>query len=175
MFYEDSSYAAIIRRRVGRKAKKLARSSLLLGQHHGEAIKEEIANKLRQGIKRLYQAKIDLVIERAKDIIADHLERDPTAVISIMQKLFKNIAEHTDVEITAHPKDILIIKSALNEGAHSYTAARKVSLQEDDGFERGSLVIKANKSIIDAHLHTQLRRAHAILLSRTETSHGHAH
>ena len=45
-------------------------------------------------------------------------------------------------------------------------SARTITIMDDNSFTRGSLVIKAHKSVVDAHVKTQILKVKDILLSR---------
>ncbi len=115
--------------------------------------------------------KVDEIIARARSRVNATMQREPSLVIAMTHKLLRNIAEHTDVEIAAHPDDITLIKGALSES----DSVRTVTFSADESFSRASLIIKANKSIVDAHVHTQLERARTILVQRLESKYGNAH
>ena len=170
-------YGEKIAKRLRRKTLSLMRRSFQDGAQHKKASLNNFISKLEENVALVQRTKVDEIITRAQALVAQAQQRDPTIVVAMMHKLLRNIAEHTDVEITAHPADLILIREALGENGLGQVAVRKVVLQEDESFSRASLIVKANKSIIDAHVHTQLERARTILLQRllTKGSHGDAY
>jgi flagellar biosynthesis/type III secretory pathway protein FliH len=167
-------YWANVRRKIDRKMRSLMRSSLKRGAEQSILASAPFIGDMEQNVLLMEQSKIEATIARASSLVAQALQREETLIVPMTHKLLRNIAEHTDVEITAHADDVAIIKGALSD-SHGRAAMRTVIFQEDESFDRGSLLIKANKSIIDAHVHTQLARARALMLQRLETKHGNAH
>lgn len=167
---DRNEYTNLIKRKIRRKSAELIRTSLVVGQARAETNLINFMQTIQQGVAKLKQVKIDRVVERSEQLVEEHLSHHPEIIVGMLQKLFRSVAEHTDVEITAHPDDVVHIKAALSEGA--YASARQVTLKEDDTFQRGSLIIKANKSIIDAHITTQLERAKTLLVQRLEERNG---
>lgn len=174
------SYSDYVEKRIRQKLTKLMRRSLLLGQRQAESMCNEVVGKLQKGMRKINQTKIDLIIGHAEHLIAERLATEPQTIVPMIEKLLKNIAEHTDVEITAHPRGASLIKAALGESVYPYTSARKVAIHEDEGFAVSSLIIKANKSIIDAQVKTELERAKVLLetalkVNQIREANGQAH
>ncbi len=177
LWYENvawtlENYDALLDAKIRQKTRNLMRASMLQGEIDAKTTASEFATKFECGVKRVRESKIACIIDRAEALVTEALHHDPTMIVAMVHKLFRNIAEHTDVEITAHPDDVATIKAALQDDGHAHTAVRKVSYQDDEGFIRGSLVIKANKSIIDAQIKTELERARTLIVQRLENKHG---
>jgi flagellar biosynthesis/type III secretory pathway protein FliH len=126
-------------------------------------------------LSKLNEKKIDAILEYAQTLITTHLQTNPEAVVAMTIKLLKNIAEHTDVEISAHSAHASIIRSSLREISVACASTRKVAVVEDDALGFGSIIIKANKSVLDAQLKTQLDRAKELLLESLESKNGAIH
>lgn len=153
-------------------SKKLKSREKALGKrtfNKSKAAKEQelkpLCDELEQVFTRSYPFKIEVVMDCDKRLIEAHLDENPRAILSISDKVLKNIAEHTDIEIAAHPSDAVLLTSSLSETALHNASGRNFVVMPDESMKRGSLVVKADKSIIDAHLSTQLGRAQAILLT----------
>lgn len=149
-----------IQKIIGVKRRRLLKKSLLAGRQNAAKRGEPFLANLHNAMKIYHAAKIASIIDNAESMVQEHLQKIPTAIVAMALKLLKNIAEHTDVEVTASTKDAEILKAS---DSLLSSSARKVTIIGDDTFKRGSLVIKANKSIIDAHLSTQLCKAKEIL------------
>lgn len=171
----NDDYLARVRSRINKKKFRLLRDAHAISLRRGEELQKECMAKLGSISKKINEKKIAVIIKKAEALIKEHLAHDPYAIVRMLLKLLKNIAEHTDVEITAHPKDVLIIRASLSEIAIANASARKVVLVEDSGLEPGSLLVKANKSIIDAHIKTKLEQARDLLFRQTEMHNGRAH
>ncbi len=170
----QQNYTDFIGRKIGQKFRKLARKSILLGQTRAEEDMTNFVQDVERGLVSLLRVKVECVVGLAGEIVARQLEAHPDTIVAMLKKVFRNVAEHTDVEVTAHPLDIMQIKSAINEGGFAHASARQIALKEDETFQRGSLTIKANKSIIDAHVKTQLEKAKILLIEGLEGSYGKA-
>lgn len=108
--------------------------------------------------------KIDLIIENAKKIIEKKIELKPNLLIEMVIKILKNISEHADVELCVCSLDYEILSAAKSEIISACSLARKIHLVIDDKLSRGSILVKANKSVIDAQISTQLEQAKNVLL-----------
>jgi flagellar biosynthesis/type III secretory pathway protein FliH len=157
-------YLTRIQKAIFRKRRKLLKKALIDGQNLAVKEYHPFLDNLDKMAHKIHIAKIDYIIARAEVIIEEHLRLKPDAIVTITLNLLKNIAEHTDVELTAHKSDAQLINESLNEITTAHASGRKITILEDDTFKRGSLVIKAHKSILDAHVKTQLNRAKEILL-----------
>lgn len=164
MHHDPKSYLAIIERSIARKTFKTMRKSLALGKKDARKLHQPFCDFFFSSSKNIVSAKVDCIGHTLQKLIEETLEKNPSMIIPMVLKLFKNISEHTDVELTAHPKDADVIKKSLHEITMACVSARKIIIIEDDSFKRGSLVIKANKSIIDAQITTQIANAKELLL-----------
>ena len=90
--------------------------------------------------------------------IADFKELIPNKIYTSTAKLI--IGGGSNLLFTNDFKG-LVIKNNLVE--LNISVARKMIIIDDAAIKPGSLLIKANKSIIDAHLHTQVGRAGELL------------
>ncbi len=134
---------------------------IVAGKVHHQQATDSLTKALFSHLSNSREFKENCILELAQTMINDHLAKDPASIILMLKKLLKNVAEHADVEINAHPTDSAVIKNRLSELTTS--VARKIIIIDDAGMKPASLLIKANKSIIDAHLHTQLGRAKELL------------
>ncbi len=116
----------------------------------------DLQNKMERLNKKIKELKMDLVLDTTKILIEECIKNNPNIIIDILLKALKNISEHTGVEVYAHPKDITILSANLTDITRGCSFARKITLLEDENLLRGSIIVKANKSIIDAQISTQL-------------------
>lgn len=155
---------AALDRKLSAKEKIRFKRSFLCHKSRFEQMLKPLAEELNQLFNRSYAYKVEAIIGFARAIIEQQLEQDAKAIIPITEKVLKNIADHADVEVALNPADGAIINNALSEIASAHAGRRNFVIISDESIKRGSLVVKANKSIIDAHLKTQLDRALSILL-----------
>jgi len=116
----------------------------------------DMEKKIEQLHKKIKQVKIDLMLDTTKILVEECIQNNPIIIVNILSKALKNISEHSDVEVYAHPKDITILNANLTNITTSCLFARKITLLEDENLLRGSIIARANKSIIDAQISTQL-------------------
>ncbi|MCA9506966.1 MAG: hypothetical protein KC505_00915 [Myxococcales bacterium] len=161
-FYQQK-YLQNLPKKLQQKRIRRLRSLIALGKEESLEQHEETFKKLSSALGQSYKFKIECVAKLAKKMVIEHYESHPHAILYTLKKLLKNIAEHTDVEISAHPRDAKIISSNIHDFKSSM--ARKFLISEDKNMEQGSLIIKANKSIIDARISTQIRRATHVILN----------
>jgi flagellar biosynthesis/type III secretory pathway protein FliH len=154
---------------ITRKLKKKRNATLRKAFNKGIQQSQEECCKLNtaihRGLERAHELKIQSIIISVQKLIEQHLQEDSTSIINIAKKALKNISEHTDAELSAHPIDAAILAHAASALNISNAASRTVTIIKDETLERGSLVIKAHKSIIDARVSTQLNRARDVLLA----------
>lgn len=162
---EEETRLCSLKTKLTRRKRLHWKRSFVQGQAAKDVQLKILMEELNQLLNRSYAFKIDCVMSCAERIIEHHLEHDSRAIIAIAEKVLKNVAEHIDVELATHPLDAAILASSLHEIPLANASRRTVVVTADDALRRGSLVVKANKSIIDAHLTTQLGRARAILLT----------
>lgn len=124
-----------------------------------------LLDELSHVYSRAYNYKIDTIIDCAQRLTKEYLEKEPKAIIAITEKALKNIAEHTDVEITVHPSDARQLNLNLAELKMANAARQNFLIVPDNSIKQGSLIVKANKSIIDAHISTKFQRALTLLNS----------
>jgi flagellar biosynthesis/type III secretory pathway protein FliH len=162
-FFAD--YVDRIKRLLKKKRIKLFKRALLDGQKNAQSACQGFIEKLNTLNYLVRNAKVDCLIRNADRLVKIHIEKNPKTLIPMVLKLLNNIAEHADVELAAHKDDVAAIKNSVNEIIMACAYTRKINIIEDDTLNRGSMVIKANKSIIDAQLKTQLSSAKQILLN----------
>ena len=154
-------YLGNLQNKLWHKRTKHLKQMILLGKTRHLQSCDALTKSLFSSLSNSRQFKVNCILDLAQTMISDHLVKDPHSIIFMLKKLLKNIAEHADVEISAHPADSLVIKN--NLGELNISVARKMIIIDDAAIKPGSLLIKANKSIIDAHLHTQVGRAGELL------------
>ncbi len=164
----SATYPSLVRKRVTRKKNRLFRTSLIEGQTLAIKEAEPFLNRLQHAFQKVHSAKVAAIAQHAEDLIFGYLQRHPHTIVKVAVNLLRNIAEHTDVEITASKTDADILRTSLNEIALAFASARKVTIIDDHTFKRGSLVIKAHKSIVDAHVKTQITKAKDLVLLRSK-------
>jgi flagellar biosynthesis/type III secretory pathway protein FliH len=157
------SYHEYVRSIINRKKYKILKKSLKEGEKNGEKICGDFVGNLYDSINGIHQAKIDLVASTAKTMIEAQLLKFPHTIVSMASNLLKNIADHADVELTLNPVDASTIKASLGEISAIGASTRKLTVLEDTSFMRGSIVIKADKSIIDAHIKTQIEKSKELI------------
>ena len=155
------SYLEQLRKKLWQKRFKNLKTLMTEGKIAQQHKQSELVKNIVSALKKSHEFKIECLLDMAKTMLNDHLEKKPAAIISMVKKLLKNVAEHTDVEISAHPSDAKVIKSYLHELNSS--TARQMLIIDDMSLQTGSFIIKANKSIIDAHITTQIARAKELL------------
>lgn len=148
-------------KKLWQKRFKSLKSLIAEGKIQHQQRQSELVKNIYSTLKNSHDFKVECILNLAKTMLNDHLTHNPSAIISILKKLLKNIAAHTDVEISAHPSDAQVIKLHLHELNSSI--AREMLIIDDISLQRGSFIIKANKSIIDAHITTQIARAKELL------------
>jgi len=116
----------------------------------------DLQDKIKELNKKIKELKTQLVLDTTKILVEDCIKNNSNIIIDILLGALKNISEHTDVEVYAHPKDITILSANLTDITRGCSFARKINLLEDDNLLPGSIIVKANKSIIDAQMSTQL-------------------
>lgn len=157
-------YISLLELKLKKKRLTALKHALAYGMQAGQEQCEELINAVHGNLKEAHSKKLALIIRCAEKIIAKNLEEQPRIIIGMAQKLLKNIAEHADAELVAHPTDAALLLNSLHEIVVG-SARRKIIISKDQNLTRGSLIIKANKSIIDAQISTQLMRAHELLLA----------
>ncbi|GEM_PF-2234574 len=162
---EQLNYLARVRKRLVLKQKAYRQKMFSLGTLEGLERYKIINAAQEASMLNSREFKIDCALELARTIVEEQLSNKPELIIFMAQKILKNIAEHTDVEISAHPSDAIILNGKISELSLLSQSPRKIIVSNDESLKRGSLVVKANKSIVDAQLSTLLSRAREILIA----------
>ena|SRR5579871_1181944 len=169
-------YPFLVDRLIKRRIDRLLRHSLKDGRQAATMDSKPFLNNLYDTFRRLHNAKIDCILKHAEHLVLAHMQSHPHTIVSTAIKLLRNIAEHTDVELTANKMDADVIRSSLNEIGLAFASARKVSVVDDNSLLSGSIVIKAHKSIVDAQVKTMLNKAKELIQSRFgELDNGRTH
>lgn len=166
------SYHERIRSTLTRKRTAIIRQGLREGRKKAELENLDFIRDFREALHALNQAKINLIDEITQLIIEKKLAEDPDIIVSMTKNVLKQVTEYADVEISLHPLDAAHLKSFLGQNQFMGDSARKLTLLEDASFMRGSIVMKAHKSIVDAHIRTQIERARELIIF--EINHGRA-
>lgn len=169
------SHDEFIRHKIAVRRYQLLKKQALVGKSIAQHDAADFLQNFFHISSKIIQIKIDVIISQAQKIIQTQLQNNPNLIVAMTEKLFKNIAEHTDIEITAHPLDAQILRDHVLSHVMQSASVRRVSVSDDASFERGSLSLKANKSIIDAHIKTQTNNARQRLLQRVGFHDGHAY
>lgn len=158
-------YITNITHKLKKKRNIALKSAFAKGMQQSQEECDKLNTTLGQSLEKVHELKIDSVIACVQKLIEQHLREHPRSIINMAQKALKNISEHTDAELSAHPTDAAVLASAVTDLSILSSASRNITIIKDHSLERGSLVIKANKSIIDAQISTQLNRARDVLLA----------
>jgi len=161
----NSAYLKSITSRLKKKRIIALKSAFAKGMQRSQEQCDTLNTALNHRLEKTLELKIESVMSCVQKLIEHHLKEHPRAIISMAQKALKNISEHTDAELSAHPTDAAILEEAAADLSLFGSASRNVTIIKEPSLERGSLVIKANKSIIDAQISTQINRARDILLA----------
>lgn len=161
--YYQKNYMELLEKKLQKKRVKHLATMMRAGKNENRKDTEHFMKGITDKLSTAKEYKVNCILEVVRLMISDHLCEKPHAIVLRLNKLLKNIAEHADVEITAHTKDAQEIRNGMHKLTTS--AARKMLILDDPSFDPGSLLIKANKSIVDAHLHTEIERAKELLLS----------
>lgn len=156
---KNSEYLTSITSRLKKKRIIALKNAFAKGMQRSQDKSDKLNFVLNQSLEKAHELKINSVINCVQQLVDYYLKENPRAIISMAQKALKNISEHTDAELSAHPTDAAILAEL------SGSALRNITIIKEASLERGSLVIKANKSIIDAQISTQLNRARDVLLA----------
>lgn len=119
-------------------------------------------------LNKAKDVKMDAMITAAAMAIERHLQHDPQLVVGMVKAALKNAPIQSDVEIKVHPKDAVILQTFKKEIA-LHLAHGAITILGDEGLGRGSIIINANKSIIDAQIDTQLSKAKEVLRNKLDT------
>jgi flagellar biosynthesis/type III secretory pathway protein FliH len=161
---EAYEYTEGLAKRLKKKRQLALKQAFLRGFTMSEAECQERHLLISQHLSQQHGLKIDIIIRSAQLLVEKYLEQYPKTLIGMAQKVLKNITHHTDAELCAHPDDAKILQDALGEITVGDSTRLQINISKDENLMRGSLVVKAHKSIIDAQICTQLKRAHDVLL-----------
>lgn len=159
----QKKYLTLLAQKLHKKNIRMTAKMIRRGRDKNREDTESFMKGIIDRLSSAREYKTSCILEMVQAMVSDYLTHDPHAIVLRLKKLLKNIAEHADVEISAHAKDAAEIKARIHE--LNTSVARKMLVLDDPSFVPGSLLIKANKSIIDAHLHTEIERAREILLT----------
>jgi flagellar biosynthesis/type III secretory pathway protein FliH len=158
------SYQSAIENRVKKRLKRVIKNGLHSGRNAAKEELKPLMNALKNHIKESFEHKIELALREAEDLVDKKLNENPEIIIGMASVLSKYFSETSDIEIIAHPHDAVLLKEK-SVFRNAGSASRTVVMSEDKSLKRGSLLIKANKSIIDASIESKLLHAKELLLT----------
>lgn len=171
---ESTSFLARIEQKIRRKRFLLIKKALRDGRDEAMQSFAPFLEQLAAQAKIMKQKKIHLAADLAQRMIEKKMQEAPESIIAMLAGLLRNVPEHADVEVSLHPIDASLIKSSFSTINILTESSRKITILEDQNFMRGSVVIKANKSVVDAHVKTQVDRAKELLLISKEHKKWHS-
>lgn len=170
--HADIQYKQHVEKVIAKKKMKLLKNTMIEASKEATALCSDFVHQWQKTIKIMNQKKTEYIMQKTEGLVKDYLMENPQAIIAMSIKLLKNIAEHTDVEMTVNTKNAKLIKASLGKIAMACASTRKIIITEDDTLDVASVIIKADKSIIDAHLKTQLDKAYEVLINRIGYKYG---
>jgi flagellar biosynthesis/type III secretory pathway protein FliH len=162
-------YVERLQKRLNKKLVICAKKQLRHGHAAGRAQMNDFLKQFLPDLEKAHDYKIDLIMESAKEMVARRLQEDQMLIVGKVVRVLQSVSEHTDVEIICHPTHAEVLSSHSREIMNNCSSLRKISLAKDASMSLGSILIKANKSVIDALISTELLEARAVLKKQLST------
>ncbi len=107
---------------------------------------------------------VELVIDAARQVIGDAVERDPALVVSVVRRALERAGALNVVRIRLHPQDVEVVQAALRESRGPAVAFEVIA----DGIVTvGGCIVDTEAGRIDARLDVQLEQIAQALLQAT--------
>jgi flagellar biosynthesis/type III secretory pathway protein FliH len=169
---DGTTYLERVKKKLEKKKISLFRKGILQGKQHAALLSEESRKFIADACESINNEKLDLLNDIAYHLIMETIVNNDLIIIRMIKNILKQVPDCREVEISLHPEDAKLFRSTNNE--HLLTdIMQKIVVFEDVTLLRGSIILKANKSIIDAQINTQIKRASELI--NTEISHGLHH
>ena len=97
-----------------------------------------------------------IIIKNTKIFIENCIKNNSNIVIKQLLNILKNFSGHTDIQVYANQLDIEIFNSHIKSIINAFSTAEKINFIEDNTLSRGSIIVKSDKSIVDAQVSSQL-------------------
>jgi type III secretion protein L len=98
---------------------------------------------------------LPLALEVAKKIVSKELEVSQSAILEILKKQLKKVAQHKKITIYAHPEDIVIVEKEREHIKKMFESLESLSLRGSHEIHRGGCVIETEGGIINAKIEDQ--------------------
>lgn len=124
--------------------------------YHGFQEQEDVLHEGKQQIAEHLEKSIHQKISWAKNLaiqkVLNNLTNNPTVIVAMAIDALSNVACATDVEIRCASVHEPILKEHLAYIAAQCSTVRNVKVTKDPSIPLGSLLVRANKSIINRNL-----------------------
>lgn len=117
---------------------------------------------------------IHLVVNVAREIIGEGLERDPALVRNVIRNAVKQLKSREELTIKVNPRDLEEAERYRPELARDVEDIDKVTFRGDPLITRGGAMVESNIGSIDARLETQLEAVREAFTRALEESRARA-
>lgn len=150
-----------LKKKLTIKAIKAIKKKIREGRNKEHKKAKNFITNMEHSLKRLKDKKEELIASEVTRGIEQQLKENPILIIDVFNNLLKNIPDHKTIEVSANPADIITLKE--NLVTNNNINSKDILFKEMHELLRGSLIISANKSIIDAQISTQLQVSKSIV------------
>jgi flagellar biosynthesis/type III secretory pathway protein FliH len=168
----DAAYLERVKKKLKKKKICLFKKGILEGKQHAALLNEDLRKYVVEVCEEINNEKLDLLKDLAYRLIRETIINNDLTIIRMIKNILKQVPDCREVEISLHPDDAKVFRATNNKHLLS-DIMHKIVIFEDITLLRGSIILKANKSIIDAQINTQIKRASELI--NAEISHGFHH
>lgn len=113
-------------------------------------------------------AVLELALALAEHVVHRSVQVDPHIVEHQFEAALRHVLRPCEVTVRIHPQDRAVLQEALPRLLASFSQVKHVELVEDAAAGVGGCVVSFGKGVIDATVHTQLRRLAQMMMPGTE-------
>ena len=115
----------------------------------------EMENEVLKVHAEMEKMVLPLALEVAKKVVSKELEVSKSAIIEILKKQLKKVAQHKKITIYANPEDILIVEKEREQIKTLFESLESLSLRGSNDIKRGGCVIETEGGITNAKIEDQ--------------------
>lgn len=162
-------YVDRLSQRLQKRIRRGSRKAFYQGMVTQRDVLLEKEQKISRHLSESMQQKIGWAKNIAVQKILQTLCQHPTAIVNMAIDALSNVACATDVEIRAAHAHEAILKEHSAYIAAQCTSVRTIKVTKDPSIPLGSLLVRANKSIINRNLLGMADAAERILIEQSST------
>lgn len=97
-----------------------------------------------------------MILQNTQVFVENCIKNKDNLVVEQLLNILKNFSGHSDIQVYANISDIDVLILNRKNIINAFSATEKIRFIEDNTLSKGSIIVKSNKSIVDAQIKSQL-------------------